>query len=285
MVDSSLGSQLWDKGWRQGALFGAPSVCFLWNGLSSDQADGLTAPIRRDLDSKERLVLVSQECDLVASVDNEPRVEALICQLHKGRFLEKIARNNSARWFTIDPSQGLVAHARYRVLIEKTALLEITPEAWPASPQRLQRFVDWLARRYDRPALRAPLDSQFQAPVCKAIQVFHDEDPELFDAFNGAVRQLRFWLPTVSNPPFDIELMILLEDKELNQDEAESIRAIQEVIRASVDASVIQIGNSPLISPVEETSLADYFDTVPLYLDYFSFGGEEVMGAEPFPRA
>jgi hypothetical protein len=72
------GRQLFDRGWRQGALFSVPpaQVAFVSHELTSDGEVDLH---RRNVRQAERLVVVSQDCDIVARESDEPCIEALIC--------------------------------------------------------------------------------------------------------------------------------------------------------------------------------------------------------------
>jgi hypothetical protein len=166
---AALGQALLEAGWRQGAVFDAPSVYFAWNENPASGKDEATTMKARKKRSKEKLVLVTQDCDIKASAEEESYVEALVCVVERRQdFLHRIDRN-SARWFVVDPGSGLVAQAKYRVQIAKEALTTLTPEVWPSTATRLDRFVQWLARRYDRPAIPDPIVEAFQRPLAWII--------------------------------------------------------------------------------------------------------------------
>src|SRR5436309_3379030 len=112
-----VGQDLWEAGWEQGVLFSAPTVAFLWNGPLEGGAGGAAGQQSRGVRAAERLIVVSEDCDIVEPLDEEPFVEALICSWVRNRdFLARLDRNN-ARWFIVDPAAGLVAQAKYRVEI------------------------------------------------------------------------------------------------------------------------------------------------------------------------
>src|SRR4051812_39639428 len=127
-ADDSLGGALIEAGWRQGSGSNAPSGCFGWNALSAPDAEQATSVQTRRVRAKEKLVIVSQTCDIKARPSNEPYVEALICTTEKpSEYLDRIDRN-SARAFVIDPATGLVAHAKYRLQLAKAVLQDLRPE-------------------------------------------------------------------------------------------------------------------------------------------------------------
>ena len=78
----------------------------------------------------EIFVLISQDCDIKASVEKEPYVEALICKRYNQKFVDRVSRT-SARWFVINPTIGLVAEAKYRLSLAKRVLSQLLPESWP----------------------------------------------------------------------------------------------------------------------------------------------------------
>lgn len=165
-------------GWQQGTFFTVSSVAFLWNGRPSGGAEPATVEQRRPR-ADEQYVVISQTCDIGASAEQEPYVEAMLCRVRKQpKFLARAARN-SARWFVVDIDSGLVVEAKYRVQIAKELLIDLEPRPWPGSAQQLDRFVRWLARRYDRPALPDALVEAFQKPIEQALEQLDADSPEV----------------------------------------------------------------------------------------------------------
>jgi hypothetical protein len=114
-----LGAALVDWGWVQGAWFAPPSAAVYVNQFG-DASGTPPPPGERALKARERLIVVTQTCDIVSP--DEPYVEALVCQRERNRdYLARLDRN-SARQFVIDPAGGWVARAAYRVLIDKAYL-------------------------------------------------------------------------------------------------------------------------------------------------------------------
>ncbi len=274
-----VGDQVIERGWKQGSLFSAPSVVFQYNGLREPIGDPLTEAKAKS-EKASRLVLVTQTCDLKSR--NEARVEAMICRRETNERLISNADLNSIRWFLADPATGLVVYAIYRVTIEKRALLHLEPEPWPSGATRLERFSNWLARRYDRPALPDLLVEQFQTPLENALERFRKDSPELSKALNEAVHEFRVTLPETEIPPFDVQLLIVMRDR-LSRDQADAIDAAMAVVRESITDSRIRLGPERR-GTLDLISVADFRKTRPLFLEDLTYQGESISGAEPLRR-
>jgi len=57
-----FGESLLDRGWRQGALFSAPSACFTWNALSDPGAGEPITQQHRKTRPGEKFNLVFNSC-------------------------------------------------------------------------------------------------------------------------------------------------------------------------------------------------------------------------------
>lgn len=279
--DPSLEEQLSAAGWKQGVLFSAPSsLTFNWNELSTSNTTELTTPRGRKVKAKEKLILITQECDIVS--DKEPYAEALVCEYRKPSSVTGLG--NSARWFVIDPDTGLVAQVKYRLQIDKRILLKLLPEPWPSGKGRLEWFIRWLAWRYDRPAIPNEIVKVFNTPVEAAFHQLGEARPDVLSAFNRAVGQVRVNLPVSEVPPFDIQIVFLLHREELSVEEIDAIDAVEHLMRTNVDPNQVRLGADMYKRTEEQISLADYLRSRPLYLDYYTFEGEESIGSEPPPR-
>jgi hypothetical protein len=273
-----LGNALLMAGWYQGAVFNAPPISFACNDVA-DPASGEASSLQiRKLKSREKLVLLTQDCDILSGA--EPYVEAMICVTEKKRdFLERIDRNSS-RWFVIDPENGLVAEAKYRVQISKKLLETLKPEPWPGHPERLRRFIRWLGRRYDRPAIEDEIVEVFQKPLEKVFERLLEEQPALVATFNRAVHEVRVNIPLRESIPFDLHLILLTKSEGLSEEEADAIDDIIDEIVAIVDPGQVELDETRILS-AETMSVAEYFGTRPIFLEYHSYQGDEVTGAEP----
>ncbi|HUY75842.1 MAG TPA: hypothetical protein VMV29_03670, partial [Ktedonobacterales bacterium] len=237
----------------------------------------------RNVKAKERLILITQDCDIVAESSLEPYIEVLICEIVNDKYAARVERN-SARAFVIDPKTHLTAQARYRLTIAKEVLLGLTPEPWPGDAERFERFVRWLARRYDRPALPKSLVDNFQTPIERALEQLDQSAPEVSLAFSRAVHELRVNVPRHEQPPFEVQLTFLIKHDNLTNAELDALITVDSAIRAVIDTSVISLGE-PVIVTLEEIPAADYFASRPLFLEYHTYNGDEVQGAKPYPRA
>jgi hypothetical protein len=283
-ADNSLGEALIEAGWRQGSVASAPSICFGWNALSTSDTEQSTSLQTRRVRAREKLVIVSQTCDIKARPSDEPYVEALICTNEKpSEYLDRIDRN-SARAFVVNPATGLVAHAKYRVQLAKAVLQELRPEPWPSDETRFQRFVRWLGRRYDRPALPDAVVEAFQWPVEAVLGQLDEHQPAVSAAFSRAVHEVRLSIPASETPPFEIDMTMLIRDRDLSAEEDEALDAVEEAIRAGLDPTQARLGAVDW-KTMEEMSLAQYFASRPLFLEYLTYEGDEEEGAEPLGRA
>jgi hypothetical protein len=195
------GESLLDRGWQQGALFSAPSACFTWNDLADSGADEPIIQQHRKMRSGEKFIVITQDCDISALEQQEPYIEALLCKIYKNReFLSKIGRN-SARWFVINFDTGIVAESKYRVQFAKQVLSTLTPEPWPSSPKKLEQFIRWLARRYDRPAIPDAIVKAFQKPLEDVLIRLDKDRPDAGVAFTKAVHEVRINTLASTEPP------------------------------------------------------------------------------------
>ncbi len=278
------GESLLDRGWRQGALFSAPSACFTWNALPDSGADEPITQQRRKTKSGEKFVIITQDCDISALEEQEPYVEALLCKIYKNHeFLSKIGRN-SARWFVINFDIGIVAESKYRVQFAKDVLSTLTPELWPDSPKRLEQFIRWVARRYDRPAIPDAIVKAFQKPVEDVLIRLDKERPDVGIAFTRAVHEVRINPLASTEPPFGLQLVLLVRSDGLNEQEIGAISLFKEAVKSSVDQNIIYLNPVVRILSEEEISMAEYYATRPLFLEYHTYKGEEIEGMEPYGR-
>ncbi len=279
-----LEESLFDRGWRQGTLFSAISACFIWNALSDSSADEPITQQYRKTRSGEKFIVITQDCDISALEQQEPYVEALLCKIYKNReFLSKIGRN-SARWFVINFDTGLVAESKYRVQFAKPVLSTLTPEPWPDSPKRLGQFTRWLARRYDRPAIPDAIVKAFQKPVEDVLIRLDMDLPDVGETFTRAVHEVRINTLASTEPPFSLQLVLLVRSDRLNEKEIGAISLFNETVKNSVDQKIIHLNPVVRVLTEEEISMAEYYATRPLFLEYFTYKGDEIEGVEPYSR-
>jgi hypothetical protein len=280
-TNRTLGNKLFDLGWRQGTLFSAASACFTWNRFADSDTNELIRG-ERGIKSKEKFVLITQDCDFVASEDDEPYAEAILCKPDSIKFVNGI-RGNSTRWFVIDRETRLVAHAKYRVQFTKQALSKLIPEQWPNGPNRLDEFARWLARRYDRPAIPDPIYEAFQKPLDARLALLKQECPDIFAAFNRVVGDVRVNIPDSEEPPFDLQLILLIKSEGLTDEEANAIDSFGQVVQASLNPDLVHLQPQRTLTE-EEVSLKEFYASRPIYLADYTYKGEEIEGALPYER-
>ncbi|HEY4037164.1 MAG TPA: hypothetical protein VGL94_24675 [Ktedonobacteraceae bacterium] len=280
--EEALGDELLRRGWKQGTLFNAPSIYFTYHDLSQSDTEVLTSVQKRNLKANERLIVISQDCD-IKDMKQEKYIEAIICKPYNQNFIEKVSQL-SARWFVVDPKTRLVAEAKYKIQIAKQVFLQLQPEPWPDSPNRLDEFIRWLARRYDRPALPDAMVEVFQKPIEQEVNSLKEKHPDIFIAFNDAVHNIRVNLPANEDPPFDLYLTFLVRPDGLTEESANAIDFTKELIKTCLDTNVVHLDPDIRILTEEQISMKEYFAGRPLYFDYLTYGGEEIEGAEPYKR-
>lgn len=278
-----LGQILYNAGWRQGSLFTSPDICFYHNDLADSVHYGTEGrpPKVRELRSNEKFVLITQDCDIVRSPDVEPYVEALICTLEKKRERIDSIDRNSPRWFVISRSRGLIANARYRVVISKQSLAGVYPEPWPESETRLQRFARWLARRYARPAVPDDITEALIEPFSMAISDLHTDNPGIAALFSEVVYDIRLWIrKSPGLPHWQIRVALLSDAIGISEAQHEAVEQTVLAALGAVKGDLVSIEGWYLATN-EVFSLADYFATTPVFFEYLTYQGDEIVGLEP----
>ncbi len=253
-----------------------------WNGIRppSDDIELLGRRVR----AREQLVIVSQDCDIVANVRDEPSIEALVCTTEKNRSYTESIDRNSARRFVVSLDAGLVAQARLRVSIVKEIASRFQLQPWPSDQRRLERCVRWLARRYDRPAVPDELDACFRRPVEDALKNIDAVDHSVMAAFNAVVEEIRVSIPTRLLSPYDVRLYFLVKSTSgLTRRQANAVDTICLAIRAALRPNEVELIEMR-VRTEEEMSLAEYRVTRPLFLEYHTYRGDEVDGSPPLLR-
>lgn len=276
-----IGQELRRRGWRQGVVFTGTGLAVV---AHERKASGEFHLGVRQVKAQESLILVSQDCDIVARREQEPRLEALVCKRGNERLCWTADRN-SARFFLVDPATGLVAQAAYKVIVTKEAVLDGAPQPWPSDEVRRQRFVRWLARRYDRFPLPDQLDDAFRKPLDLVLDTLHDQDPLLAAALSSACHEWRINMPTHEEAPFTIHLSLLLNPTGLTATADDAIDVVIERLRETLDPALVTLDADVRKLTDDQMSLTEFYATVPLFLEPLTYEGDEIVGAPPLPRA
>ena len=142
----------------------------------------------------------------------------------------------------------------------------------------------WLARRFDRPAIPDKIVETFQLPLENVLNQIDKDYPEIGLAFSHAVYELRVHLPTNEEPPFDVQLIVMIKRTGLSAEEADAIDFVKTNIRNKLDPAIIHFNPEVLIRTDEEIPFAEHRATKPLFLEYLTYKGEEPKGIRPYER-
>lgn len=285
-----VGRRLYDAGFKQGAILLSSGLKFVYS-MPTRDGEGIKVK-ERSVKNDERLVVASQDCDILATPDREPYVELLICKQEEKEFYQGIIEGNSSRRFlldkVLDEDKRFVAQAIQRIHIKKEALEQLELEDWSLNGEMLERFARWLARRYVRPAFPNDFVAVYKDRV---KEVFDSTDPEVISAFSSVVSDIRISKSSTEGPPYDLVFLLLTirEEEELSEEEADAIVYFQDRIESTlVESSEVNSAQCYFRS-IYETTVAEYFNSDPIYLEHLTFDGEEgdeqPRGAGPTPLA
>jgi hypothetical protein len=158
---------------------------------------------QRPLKEKERLVVLTQTCDLIKPPDAFPLVDVgLVAHTDKPAILAEADDLGSARRYRLssrdeDPP-ALVLDFGWRMQLDKGALLNWTPDnqivdGWDGAAK--QRFARWLGRRYARPVLDEKDTEEIQAPIRTAWKDAVEADAGRLASWNNEFAEIRFVRP------------------------------------------------------------------------------------------
>lgn len=272
------------SGWIQGVMFDAPGASYELN-VVQENGTGLARKTSRTTRSSDRLVLISHACDIVAS--DEKYVEALICKKHDPA--EEILgawNKNSPKYFVVDPHSAYVADASHRVKIEKDTLPFLGHYGNSMDELQHVRFVQWLARRYDRPVVPGRIYKGFHAPVYAELTRLHEEDWKPFETFDQVTHDIRIYLPAEESPPYSLGVVYLTR-RALTEDELKAIMDIHRVIVGAAHDEV-KVEGMPAIVELDEVPYGTILRTQPLIIEHPSWQNEEaappawLLNALPF---
>lgn len=144
----------------------------------------------------ERLMVVTQTCDLTKPADQLPQLEvARVFRTANQRIVAQAQDFGSARYFRLNDAaepEAVVLDYGQRALLEKGFVQVESPDnelvdAWEAT--RGKTLARWLAQRYGRPAIPDEDYDLITQPVRDAWQFLPDEQA---DAFNREYAEWRY---------------------------------------------------------------------------------------------
>jgi len=213
-------------------------------------------------------------------------VELIICKKEKKGYCETLIEGNSSRQFLLDKDKCFVAKAFQRIHIEKEALEQLELDDWSLSGEMLERFARWLARRYVRPAFPNDFVVAYKDRV---NEVFESTDPEVISDFSSVVSDIRISKSSTEGPPYDLVFLLLAIREDLSEKEEDAIDYVQDRIESALLESPVVNSAQCYFRSIYETSVAEYFNSDPIYLDHLTSegekGDEQPRGAGPTPLA
>lgn len=262
-----IGEILIEANCCQGACFDAPARV-TW--LSRDE----NVPewcIKDENIEDASLIIVSQDCDICAPPKTEPRVEAIALRWTKNSTeIHTAHKGNSARLFCLrreSKERALIADARCRVQLDKTALVGLKFESAFEDDRSRTRFARWVAGRYERPAIPNEFVNAIQKPIVKAVGKLIKQNDELLDTLDR-VAELRFSI-VEDALPWTVRFVVMIDDEdEINVEEDAVLRAWLDEILANETSPIKQ--TSVEFRTDSTISFRDYYETIRLQLDHFS---------------
>lgn len=303
MAGSDLGQQLFEKGWQQGVLLPSLSASVHFNLDDPLTRIALTAKPEADtqyqqqvlkgrppltriavgigpIKTKDRLVIISQTCDIVKRPTLEPTVSAIRAFFASDIETVRRAGGSNKRQFILDEGRQLIAEMGPIVNIEKPALLELTPE--PGVPDELTReqFAHWIADRFSR----LPHSDEIVGAVVKPVldklrQLQNNADPDL--AVLDYIHEIRF-AKLQGLPPYEVKLLFMVHEGGL-PDGGLGLARLVGHIEGCFTSNKARLVAWDAINTFD-ILLGDYLATDKLDVDEYTYHGHTTRGLVPLPR-
>lgn len=293
---TGLGKELIAAGWRQGSLLTALPLLFHYHidrpvteaakQAQSEsrhlfeqrkEAGDRPRPIGQaivSLNDDEVLCVVSQTCDIEADEEVEPFVEVVPAYREPDDQKRRDADRNSARRFLLCPERELVIDATRRFMVEKAVLLGYSADNPPLGKVRDGLLRRFLARRGGRPALDNDIVKYVVKPISNGFQRYKRHRTALDPVSGLRMDHL------AGQPPYEVALTVLLSRNVTVEEDL----ALQEMVDA-IDDWLRRTGQAHVAKWVavseEDITLSAYRATDEIYLDYYTYQGDEVVGEEP----
>lgn len=292
---SGLGKQLVRNGWRQGSLLPPLPVLFHFSidrplteaarlaepqarqeyddRVATGQAPAAVGQVVAALGDGEALCVVTQTCDIVVDEELEPFVEVMPVYREQDKQKRNAADRNSARRFLLSPERDLVVDATRRFSVEKAVLLNYAPDNPPLGEVRERRLRRFLSRRGGRPALDDDVVKHVVAPIQKGLSDHKKYREALEPVSSLRIDHLE------GSPPYTVRLTVLL-GKPTTPEEDEALNELVSVIDDWLRNGPAHLEDWYAI-PEDEIALGAYRATDEIYLDQYTYRGDNVIGVEP----
>jgi hypothetical protein len=277
-VDANLDLIAWAHHEEQGVKQAKKEIERL--GRAAKTAVTEPQPFRRVMREGERLVVLSQTCDVIKPPELFPLVDlGLAITTDNANLLAEADNLGSSRRYRLssrdEAGSALLLDFGWRCGADKGALLRLTPDnaivdAWSASQK--ERFARWLGRRYARPVLSEEDTKQIHDPIREAWKRAEEEELDALQAWNIEFAEIRF----VRQGERAVHLYLLSPEREPDGTVgADMLGWLTEVLE---DQGLTVTGE---ISSYHEFSVAQLEASQGLDLEWASEDEGEASGARP----
>ncbi len=304
MAADDLGRELYKRGWQQGVLL--PTLPGALHFSLDDPLTGIARTAKAEAEAayqskvakgkppisrrafgfgssgkaKERLVIVTQTCDIVKEPRIEPTVQAIRAFITTTTETLRRAGGSSKRQFVLDETRGLIAEMSPIVTIEKPVLLDFTPEPGAGDEATRKRFADWLADRFSRPAHDDEVVGAVIKPILDLLRQMQNEaGPDL--AALDHVNEVRF-VKLQGQPPYDVRLLFMVDEAE-PRDGGAALAQLIGRLQGCFDKAKARLVAWDVAS-TSDILLSDFLATDKLDLDSYTYRGRTIQGLVPLPR-
>jgi hypothetical protein len=292
----TLGETVWQQGsflptsvatppviWAHPDTQGVKAAKSAVKAAAREQKEALTAPIlaQRAFREGERLVVISQTCDILKTPDQLPQVEAALAITTNSEAVITDALDlGSARFRLLNRAEdggAVVLDYAWRTFLDKGFLLECQPDNTivdALSNEERKTLARWLARRYGRPVLSDKDVAEIADPVRDRWRRLREEEPEAARRYTEAFPEFRFRREAEGG----VTLFILSADPEPDPMLAlEVIGLLTEVLEPIHGAVTVD----PAKRSYHTFTKADELSTEQLDLEWASYEEGEETGALP----
>ncbi len=298
MADNKLGEYLYNSGWRQGVLLPPLPWSVIYRSddplskiarTAKRQAEQVNISAATDLPlhdigiasgitrKEDRMVIASQDCDIVRSLNEEPNIVAMRAFTTENSNILKYADSNSSHYFLLDRGRGLVTESTVMVLIEKPVLLNFTPEPGAIDSATQERFARWIAHHFDRPAFHDDVVGAVIKPILENLSQMQKNGDSGLEALD-TVKEMRL-AKIVGKPPFEVRLLFIIPQTGLS-DNGVALAHLVSRMRTWFNPLAARLVAWDA-RHLYEISVGDYLDTQQIYLEQYTYKGQVIQGLLP----
>ena len=233
---------------------------------------------KTEADTDAEWVLVSQDCDINARPEVEPRIEVVAARWSTDPSeILQARKGNSSRLFLLseENERALLADARRRAHLKKESLLAAGfGTIFSTEPERM-RFAQWVAGRYGRPAISDHIGKAVHKPIVKSLDSMmkkrerdKPETAKLKQLLKYNIEEIRFHASDAA-PNMTISFLLIVSF-------TIELSAEEEAILSVWLEDIVVVKGSPVAAirvsffNLTNLSVADYLATTRLMLDQYS---------------